>query len=417
MVKKYPITQKNVGQFSCPEERKDMLYFVEAERGLALRCSKGGGKSWLFQYVSPLSGHNRRIPIGKLDGISVAQAKHEAQKLRGLIASGVCPYFETQERLRLAEAPKPATIEFCIDLHADRLRGHIKRPEERIRLLRRTLEPFAKRLIKDISRHEYVTRFEFMAKLTPYAANRAQAATSAMLSDLFDRGLIENHPLLRLKKRTKEIARVRIFTLEELKTCWQLAISDEKCKTPIQFRHIIAILALTGCRRNEISNMEWSEIDFNNRSFTLPAIRSKTGIARIIPLCTQAINIFEKRKLYSEGQFVFGDASLGKKPFSGFSKAWAMFKKEANLPNDLRIHDLRRSFSTYSDQILEAPIAVIEEFIGHLSGARSGIVGVYNRADYNKRMRSLAIDYGNFLENIKLTYQMTNSEIEPISYL
>jgi len=400
LAKRFTINQKNLGQFLCPEGRKDMVYFVEGERGLALRVSASGNQSWFFQYVSPVTGHDRRISIGNVDAVSVSVAKHRAQELRGKVASGNCPHFDQQEKLHKEAAPKPPTIAKAIEIHSQRLLRHVKNPEERIRDLKRTLGPISNRLVKDITRREWVELFEGIAKTRPYAANRAQAAASSMMSDLYDQGLIEFHPLLRLKKRGKETPRDRVFSLGELSLCWFFAISPDPSRTPVQFKHILALLALTGCRRDEIASMQWKEIDFEKRAFVLPPERSKTKKGRTITLCDQALEILQARPVFQDGPYVFGDATLGKRPFSGFSKSWENFRHEAGLPDDLRLHDLRRSFSTYADERLEAAIPVIEAFLGHLSGARSGIVGVYNRADYNQRVRILAQRYGEFLESL-----------------
>ena len=49
MGKRYVINQKNLSQFVCAAGRKDSLFFLEGERGLALRCTVAGGRSWIFQ--------------------------------------------------------------------------------------------------------------------------------------------------------------------------------------------------------------------------------------------------------------------------------------------------------------------------------------------------------------------------------
>jgi hypothetical protein len=340
------------------------------------------------------------VALGKTDAVPVAIAKLRAQELRGLIASGRCPHYEEQERLRLEAAPKPPTVGQAIEIHSERLLRHLKHPDHRIRQLKQDLKPLFGRLIKDVTRREWVELFEKVAKRAPYAANRLQAAVSAMYSDLCDRGVVEMHPLLRLKKRTKEVARDRVLSLDELKRCWALASSNVPAQSADQFRHLIGLLSLTGCRREEIAGMSWNEVDIERRLFNLPAARSKTKVGRTIPLCDQAIRILERRPRLSEGQFVFGDATLGRSSFSGFSKAWAGFRKEAELPDDLRIHDLRLTFSTDADEHVEASIPVIEAFLGHLSGTRSGIVSVYNRANYLSRTKLLAQGYGDFLDGL-----------------
>ena len=398
MPRRHPITQKNLLHYTCAEGKQDTLYFVEGERGLALRVTSAGSRSWVFQYISPVNGRDRRIALGKIDVMPVALAKSRAQELRGQVAAGRCPHYEDQDRKRKEQGPGPLTVERAIAIHGERLRRTVKKPEERIKALNRRLKPLLGRIIADVTRREWVEIFEEVAKDTPYAGNRLQAYVSAMYSDLCDRGILDNHPLIRLKKRAREIPRDRVFSIEELRRTWAFANTQERAQTVEAFRHLIGMLALTGCRREEIAAMKWEELDLDRRVFNLPAKRSKSGVGRSIPLCDQAMAILDRRPVLGRGTYVFGDGTCGRKPFSGFSKAWAVFKTEAGLPDDLRIHDLRRTFSTYADEYLETSIPVIEAFLDHLSGVRSGIVGVYNRATYVPRLMTLAVRYGQFLD-------------------
>ncbi len=54
------------------------------------------------------------------------------------------------------------------------------------------------------------------------------------------------------------------------------------------------------------------------------------------------------------------------------------------------VHDLRRSLVTGMNEMGMAPPHVIEAIVNHVSGHRSGIAGVYNRATYStERARAL----------------------------
>jgi integrase len=327
-------------------------------------------------------------------------AKARAQELRGMVASKRCPYLEERKIASEKISGRLLTVEKALEVHSERLRQHIKRHKEQIQILKRGLRPFNGRPIADIERREWVHHFEEIAKTTPAAANKCQSAISAMYSDLLDRGLIENHPLLRLKKRAKHVPRDRVASLEELKKCWSIVKSQAPCRTTSPFKGIVALIMLTGCRRAEIGGMKWGEVDFERQTFNLPAARSKTKTGRVIPLCEEALTILRRQSRMPKGSHIFGYSSKGEKPFNGFAKAWALFKKEAQISDALNLHDLRRTFSTYADEYLNIPIPVIEEFLGHRSGSRSGIVGVYNRADYLERMTMLAKQYERFLQNL-----------------
>jgi hypothetical protein len=256
MPRRHPITQKNLLHYTCAEGKQDTLYFVEGERGLALRVTSAGSRSWVFQYISPVNGRDRRIALGKVDVMPVALAKSRAQELRGQVAAGRCPHYEEQDRKRKEQGPGPLTVERAVAMHGERLRRTVKKPEERIKALNRRLKPLLGRVIADVTRREWVEIFEDVAKEKPYAGNRLQAYVSAMYSDLCDRGILDNHPLIRLKKRAREIPRDRVFSIEELRRTWAFANTQERAQTVEAFRHLIGMLAFRlPSRRNRSHEM------------------------------------------------------------------------------------------------------------------------------------------------------------------
>jgi len=80
------------------------------------------------------------VALGKTDAVPVAVTKLRAQEIRGLIASGRCPHYEEQQRLRLEAAPRPPTVGQAIDIHLERLLRDLKHPDHRIRQLKQDLK-------------------------------------------------------------------------------------------------------------------------------------------------------------------------------------------------------------------------------------------------------------------------------------
>jgi integrase len=86
---------------------------------------------------------------------------------------------------------------------------------------------------------------------------------------------------------------------------------------------------------------------------------------------------------------VFGSGEGG---FSGWSKAKEQLDERiaATFGDRLapwRIHDLRRSFATHAAEMGIQP-HIIEAALNHISGAKSGVAGVYNRAAYEPEKRT-----------------------------
>ena len=88
--------------------------------------------------------------------------------------------------------------------------------------------------------------------------------------------------------------------------------------------------------------------------------------------------------------FVF--TTNGKTPISGWSPAKKRLDTLASI-KPWRLHDLRRTVAT-GLQRLGVGLQVVEAVLGHVSGSRAGVVGIYQRHDYAKEKRSAIETWG-----------------------
>ena len=77
------LTQRRIEALECPTNKKDMLVFDDEQRGLGVRVTAGGGKSFLVQYRH--AGEKRRMPLGSCSAISLAKARLTAQQISALL--------------------------------------------------------------------------------------------------------------------------------------------------------------------------------------------------------------------------------------------------------------------------------------------------------------------------------------------
>lgn len=96
--------------------------------------------------------------------------------------------------------------------------------------------------------------------------------------------MIETSPVAALRPPTKEVARDRVLTDEEMIACWHAGASEG-----FPFEHFIKLLILIGQRRGEVAGMRWSELDLDKGIWTLPAKRAKNATSHIIPLGTMTL--------------------------------------------------------------------------------------------------------------------------------
>ena len=124
---------------------------------------------------------------------------------------------------------------------------------------------------------------------------------------------------------------------------------------------------LTGARRNEITELNWSEVDLERSRLILPPARTKMGSqnkSRTIILSEQARTILED--LPRIGPYVFTSQISGK-PLVGVNKAWLRVRELAALP-DVRLHDLRHSFATFAVED-GASLYLVGRALGHANAS------------------------------------------------
>jgi integrase len=139
---------------------------------------------------------------------------------------------------------------------------------------------------------------------------------------------------------------------------------------------------LTGARREEISKLRWSEIV--DGDIKLEGARTKTSAPRIIPLSTAAQSLLGS--VPRAGDFVFA-AGL-----PDWSRAKAKLDEIVNIPAWV-VHDLRRTTAT-GLQKLGVALQVTEAILGHTSGSRAGVIGIYQRHDYLAEKRAALEAWG-----------------------
>jgi hypothetical protein len=85
-----------------------------------------------------------------------------------------------------------------------------------------------------------------------------------------------------------------------------------------------------------------------------------------------------------DGELVF--TTSGRSPVSGWSKIKMRLDGAMEIP-PWRLHDLRRTAATGMAEIGIAP-HIVEAALNHVSGARAGVAGTYNRAAYAPEKRA-----------------------------
>lgn len=204
------------------------------------------------------------------------------------------------------------------------------------------------------------------------AATNAWRSLSAFFGWAMRQGLVDRNPCLGVE-RFPDRQRDRVLSAVELKALWEATADDS------DYSAILRLLLLCGARASEIGGLLWDEI-YSDR-IVLPPERVKTNRQHVIYLTETMRGILASRERRLDKPHVFGRRR--ERPFIGFGGSKAILDERiASAGVSMKpwvIHDLRRTFATGTSELGIAP-HVVEAALGHASGFRHSVAGVYNRA-------------------------------------
>ncbi len=364
-------------------------------QGLRLIVQPSGKKSWAVR--TRLRGKPIKYTIGPYPTYKLSAAREAARDVIDAARLGQDP----RVKRRVAETD---TVEAVV---ADWL----KRDQEKNRDHRKVKQMFEKEIvprwqgrpITEITRRDAIDVIDgIVDRGAEGRARRVHAYMHRMFRWAVGRGIIEINPMADLPKPGKENPRDRVLTDLELFEVWRAA-----GEVGYPYGPAIQLLILTGARQAEIGRLTWQEVDEVSATIQLTGERTKTGNPRLIPLTPTAMEIIGGLPRLINSVFVF--TSTGKSPIN----SWGNVKKKidraiidaSESPSDSkgienwRFHDLRRTVAT-GLQRLGCRLEVIEAVLGHVSGSRAGIVGVYQRHSFDEEKHATLSAWDDFMASL-----------------
>jgi integrase len=412
--------QRDLDGLTLPAGKSEVFHFDARCPGLSVRIQSAGKPAFVAWYTSP-SGKRRRITIGAVAGIDLDDARRQAANIIKAARNGRDPVMERKQARAAA-----AEVFTVGDLITAYLRDHAERHQrprtliETKRALERHWLPLHDRPAGDVTRRDVSGRLiELSSTVGPVGANRARAHLSAAFAWAMKAGLSDLNPVVGTVKG-EEVSRERVLSTDELASIWH-ATADLA-----GYDAIVRLLMLTWTRRLEVGGMARHEIDVEKALWNLPAARCKNHRSMAkraqavheVPLSRQALAILAEFPELPGRPFLFGRA--GRAAFSGWSQCKARLderiarqRAEKRLGRKLRkgegpesgdhlapwrLHDLRRSGVTHAAEEGIAPPHIIEAVVGHASGHKAGVAGVYNRATHRTEKASALQAWANWLE-------------------
>jgi integrase len=338
-----------------PKTKDSYLWDYELS-GFGLKVTPAGRKVYLVQYrLGGRKGRVRRVTIGVHGRITPEQARVEAKRLLGQVASGDDPAELKQQKQ--GQPTVGQLIQLFLSEHADAKLKESSATEYR-RLVGLYLpDKMKRRFVSGITRSE-ISRLHLSMREKRYQANRMLALLSKFFNWCEKHGYRPDgtNPCRHIEKY-KEQRRERFLSPQELARLGE-ALAEADSASPYVVA-AIRLLVLTGARLSEILTLQWSHVDFDNVLLRLPD--SKTG-QKVIYLNAPALQILTGLPRLEGNPFVICGKREGARLIN-LQKPWRRIRKAAGL-DDVRIHDLRHSFASVAAGSGQS-LPVIGALLGH----------------------------------------------------
>ena len=213
-------------------------------------------------------------------------------------------------------------------------------------------------------------------------ANRTLALVRKMFNFAIEHDWLDTNPCHMVKRLAPEKPRDRVLSEDEIRRVWK-ALDKEH----LIVASLLRLRLLTAQRGGELLGVPWAEMDLASGWWTIPAERSKNGLAHRVPLSAQALRILKRLRTETvDSQWVFPSPRKTGAHINHAQKAIERVEERSDV--DFRGHDLRR---TAASLMVGAGVSrlVVSKILNH---AETGVTAVYDRHSYDLEKRA-ALDF------------------------
>jgi integrase len=369
---------------------EDKRYTAWGERGLGVRVTPNGIKTFIFKYR--FDGKVRWMTLGTYPKMKLAGSYKAHADAWDLLNRGIDP--GAKALAKREEERKAPTVAGLVSEYLERHAKQVKRSwETDKRVLEKDALPmWGNRKAKNINKRDVITLLDsIMERGAPIMARRTFAIIRKMFNFGVERDIIAVSPCIGIKPPGQEKRRDRVLSSDEVRTFW-LGL-DKLDRVSQGIKLALKLELVTAQRKGECCMAAWEDIDLEDGWWTIPGEQTelrrhhnvKEGLAKNklphrVPLTPLAIEILQAAKALSgDSPWVFPSPRTPR-PITPPAINHAMRLHKQSLGLDFWPHDLRRTTASLMTGI-GIPRLVVKKILNH---AETDITATYDRHSYDR---------------------------------
>lgn len=386
-----------------PQEKP---YKLSDSGGLFLHVKPNGGKYWRMKYR--FAGKEKLLSIGVYPNVTLAKARAQRDDAKGLLADGIDPGL--QKQLRKGRMLEDQSNNFeAIALEWFGKQSTVWAPTTAKRqkaMLDKDILPYlGKRPIAELETFELVGCLNRISDRGAIeTAHKARQVINQICRYAKQTGRAKHNPASDLVGaiQPRQVSHMAAITTPN--EFGQLLASIDVYRGTDIIRTALALAPLLFQRPGELCGMEWSEVDIEQATWTIPREkkkeRNKTEGDHIVPLSNQALKLLiDLQPLTGKRQHVFPNQRTPSTPIRTESLNKALRKLGYDTRQQQCAHGFRASARTMLDEQLHLRIEWIEHQLAHK--VRDSLGNAYNRTKHLPERAEMMQRWADYLDDLK----------------
>lgn len=371
-------------------------YKLTDEKGLYLQVTPAGGRLWRLFYR--FGGKQKTLAFGSYPEITLARAREKRDEARRLLAEGVDPSAKRKaEKLATANTFKAVAEEFLTLKSPEWAATHTNKQRRRLEWLYPFIGDKPVATIKTSDLLSALKLLEASGKGETAARTRVVAGQVLRYAIATDRA--ENDPTTALRGAFARVINGHYPAITDPEPFGGLLRAiDGYAGDPVT-RAALRLLPLVFVRPGELRLTEWTEIDLDAATWSIPARRMKTKAPHVVPLSKQAVAILQEvHPLTGKRTLVFPSLRTRDRPLSE-NTLNAALRRLGYAKDMMTAHGFRAAARTMLDEVLGFRVDVIEHQLAH--AVKDPLGRAYNRTAFLAERRKMMQDWADYLDSLK----------------